>query len=155
MVNPLVPKRLDEATSMVETCTDICPTPAEPQHQLQPLKPSATEWLTNNFWHQTFTVSHLGTSSSSSSVFGTSPAPAPVSAFGSSIPAASEAMTPSDLTPVPPAASAFANLKTMPNVFGNRNFGASSAFGGSGGVWSTTKFYFRFCFWVKFHFLGA
>ncbi len=30
VVNPLVSKRLDEATTMVETFAGICPTPAEP-----------------------------------------------------------------------------------------------------------------------------
>ncbi|KAH9986845.1 SAC3/GANP/Nin1/mts3/eIF-3 p25 family-domain-containing protein [Russula vinacea] len=91
--------------------------PAVSQHQPQPLKPSATEWLTGNF--------------------GVRPSPsvmlAPVSAFGApSIPAPDAAQAaPSSANSVPPAASAFANLKTTPNVFGgNRGFGSSSAFGG-------------------------
>jgi hypothetical protein len=32
--------------------------PSEPQHQPQPLKPSAIEWLTNSFWRQTFPFGH-------------------------------------------------------------------------------------------------
>jgi hypothetical protein len=106
--------------------------PSEPQHQPQPLKPSATEWLTNSFGVKPSPSAMLGTSSSSTSVFGTSPAPAPVSAFGSPIPAAPKTATPSAPASVPPEGTAFANLKTTPNVFGNRSFGASSAFGASG-----------------------
>ena len=106
--------------------------PSEPQHQPQPLKPSATEWLTNSFGVKPSPSVMLGTSSSSTSVFGTSPAPAPGSVFGSSIAAAPETATPSAPASVPPEASAFANLKTRPNVFGNGSFGASSAFGASG-----------------------
>ncbi|KAF8489184.1 hypothetical protein F5888DRAFT_1796223 [Russula emetica] len=85
--------------------------PSEPQYQPQPLKPSATEWLTNIM---------LGAT------------PVPVSAFGSSIAAAPETATPSAPASVPPEASVFANIKTTPNVFGNWSFGASSAFGTSG-----------------------
>jgi hypothetical protein len=106
--------------------------PSEPQHQPQPLKPNTTEWLTNSFGVKPSPSVMFGASSSSTSVFGTSPAPAPVSAFGSSIPAASESATPSAPAPVAPEASAFANLKTTPNVFGGWSFGASSAFGVSG-----------------------
>jgi hypothetical protein len=86
---------------------------ADPQHQPQPLKPSATEWLTNNFGVRPSPSVMLDTSgaSSSTSVFGASS----TSAFGSSAPAAA-----------PPIASAFANIKTTPNVFGS-----GSAFGGS------------------------
>ena len=83
--------------------------PSEPQHQPQPLKPSATEWFTNSFGVKPSPSAMLGASSSSTSVFGTSPAPAPapVSAFGSPIPAAPEAATttPSAPAPVPPEAS--------------------------------------------------
>jgi hypothetical protein len=89
---------------------------AEPQHQSKPLKPSATEWLTNNFGVRPSPSVMLDTSGASS-VFGTSS----TSAFGSSVPA-----------PAPSTASAFANLKTTPNVFGgSRNFGSGSAFGSS------------------------
>ncbi|KAI9457223.1 SAC3/GANP/Nin1/mts3/eIF-3 p25 family-domain-containing protein [Lactarius psammicola] len=98
----------------------------EEQHQSKTLKPSATEWLTNNFGVRPSPSAMFDTSgaSSSTSVFGTSPAPAFGSSLGSSIPAPAPT--------APSTASAFANLKTTANVFGgSRNFGSSSAFGGS------------------------
>ncbi|KAI0294123.1 SAC3/GANP/Nin1/mts3/eIF-3 p25 family-domain-containing protein [Multifurca ochricompacta] len=96
--------------------------PDEPQHQHQskPLKPSATEWLTNNFGVRpspSVMLDGLGSGSSTSAF---------TSAFGSNIPAPPTSMAPSS---VPPATSAFANLKTSLNVFGNRNFGSNSVFG--------------------------
>ena len=104
--------------------------PSEPQHQPQPLKPSATKWLSDNFDVRPSPSVMVGTSSSTSA-FGMAPAS---SAFGNSNLASGSAM-PSVARSVPPAASAFANLKTTPNVFGNWGgsaFGsASSAFGTS------------------------
>ncbi|KAI0287164.1 SAC3/GANP/Nin1/mts3/eIF-3 p25 family-domain-containing protein [Russula brevipes] len=91
--------------------------PTEPQQQVKQLKPSATEWLSNNFGVRPSPSVMLGPSSSTS-------------AFGASIPASVSA-PPSAPGSVPPAASVFANLKTTPNVFGNRSFGSGSAFGGS------------------------
>ncbi|KAH9987627.1 hypothetical protein BJV74DRAFT_494229 [Russula compacta] len=99
--------------------------PAEPQHQPKPLKPSATEWLTNNFSDRPSPSVMLG-ATSSTSVFGTSS----TSAFGSSIPVSAPDAS-SAPSSVPPAASAFANLKTTQNVFGDRGFGSGSAFGSS------------------------
>lgn len=96
--------------------------PAEPQHQL---KPSATEWLTDNFGVRPSPSVMFDTSGASSptSAFGTSSA----SAFGSSVPA----LAPAGAL-LPGGASAFANLKTTPNVFGaSRKFGSGSAFGSS------------------------
>ena len=102
--------------------------PAEPQHQSKTLKPSATEWLTNNFGVRPSPSAMFDTSgaSSSTSVFGTSPAPA----FGSCVPTLAPAAPSTASTPG--GASAFANLKTTANVFGgSRNFGSGSAFEGS------------------------
>lgn len=99
--------------------------PSGPQHQPQPLKPSVTEWLTNSLGVKSSPSVTLDASSSSTSVFGTSPVPVPVSAFGSSIPAVPETATAS--ASVPPETSVFANLKTRPNVFGNQSFGATSS----------------------------
>ncbi|KAI9438957.1 SAC3/GANP/Nin1/mts3/eIF-3 p25 family-domain-containing protein [Lactarius indigo] len=102
---------------------------SKPQHQPSTLKPSATEWLTNNFGVRPSPSVMFDTSgaSSSTSVFGTSPA----SAFSTSVPAlAPEA--PSTASTFPPGgASAFANLQTTQTAFGGgRNFGSGSAFGG-------------------------
>ncbi|KAI0246513.1 hypothetical protein BJV78DRAFT_1286317 [Lactifluus subvellereus] len=103
----------DEEEAFLREDEPIVEEPAEPQYEPKPLKPSATEWLTNNF------------------VFG----PPPASAFGSSIPAPPSA--PSSV--VPPAASAFANLKTTPNVFGSQTFGSGSAFGSSSSVFGASS----------------
>ncbi|KAH9172536.1 SAC3/GANP/Nin1/mts3/eIF-3 p25 family-domain-containing protein [Lactarius sanguifluus] len=104
---------------------------SKPQHQPSMLKPSATEWLTNNFGVRPSPSVMFDTSgaSSSTSAFGTSSA----SAFSSSAPVAS--------TFPPGSASAFANLQTTQNVFGgSRNFGTGSAFGGpSSSVFGTSS----------------
>ncbi|KAH9023733.1 SAC3/GANP/Nin1/mts3/eIF-3 p25 family-domain-containing protein [Lactarius pseudohatsudake] len=94
------------------------------------LKPSATDWLTNNFGVRPSPSVMFDTSagaSSSTSVLGTSSA----SAFSSSAPALAPP-APSTASTFPPGgASAFANLQTTQNVFGGgRNFGSGSAFGG-------------------------
>ncbi|KAH9023008.1 SAC3/GANP/Nin1/mts3/eIF-3 p25 family-domain-containing protein [Lactarius hengduanensis] len=102
---------------------------SKPQHQPSTLKPSATDWLTNNFGVRPSPSVMLDTSgaSSSTSVFGTSSA----SAFNSSLPALAPP-APSTASTFPAGgASAFANLQTTQNVFGGgRNFGSGSAFGG-------------------------
>ncbi|KAH8988272.1 SAC3/GANP/Nin1/mts3/eIF-3 p25 family-domain-containing protein [Lactarius hatsudake] len=90
---------------------------SKPQHQPSTLKPSATEWLTNNF--------------------GVRPSPSVISSAPALAPAA-----PSTASTFPPGgASAFANLQTTQNVFGGgRNFGSGSAFGGpSTSVFGTTS----------------
>ncbi|KAI9510104.1 SAC3/GANP/Nin1/mts3/eIF-3 p25 family-domain-containing protein [Russula earlei] len=107
--------------------------PAESQPQPNPLKPSATEWLTNNFGVRPSSSAMLG-AGSSTSVFGKSPN----SAFGSSIPAP-ELASSSAASVVPSVASAFANLKTTPNVFSNRSFGTGSAFGTSSSAFGTSS----------------
>ncbi|KAI0260588.1 SAC3/GANP/Nin1/mts3/eIF-3 p25 family-domain-containing protein [Gloeopeniophorella convolvens] len=106
----------------------------ELQHQAGPLKPSATEWLTNNF----------GTRPSPSVMFGAPKDAAPASAFGSTTSSAfgpsisaSTSGTPSVSNTTTSAGSAFAGLRTTPNAFGSQSFGLGSAFGGSGSVFGT------------------
>ncbi|TFY73072.1 hypothetical protein EWM64_g10940, partial [Hericium alpestre] len=80
-----------------------------------PLKPSATEWLGSNFGSKPTPSAIFG--ASSTSAFGVSSMPAP------SAPPPSTSVPPTQAAPV---ASAFAGLKSTPNVFGTSMFGGSS-----------------------------
>ncbi|ETW76545.1 hypothetical protein HETIRDRAFT_460814 [Heterobasidion irregulare TC 32-1] len=93
-----------------------------PPRARSPVKPSATEWLTDNFGPKPASSIFRQTSSDPASAFSSIPT-------STSAPAAAPVYT----TEAPaPAATAFSNLKTTPNVFGGATFTTgTSAFGSS------------------------
>ncbi|TFY70589.1 hypothetical protein EVG20_g2429 [Dentipellis fragilis] len=95
------------------------------------IKPSATEWLSNNFGSTPADVFGRA-SSTSSSAFGAS-----YSVFGAPAPAApstSGSQPAPPFIPAPSSVSAFSGLVTKSNAFGSQTFGSSgSAFGNSSG----------------------